>query len=272
MVMPFQRSPAAARHVAFVAAIVLTCACRKQEQPAPSTDPAESGSTAPTGAPPSPPVNKQQMVSIPEGSFVLGCDPARDPQCSEDERPSIPSHLGAFEINRTEVTQAAYRRCVDANRCAPPGAGFTPARTPRHAVTNVTWSEARAYCAFRGARLPTEAEWEKAARGPRGRTFPWGDTPPTCAIADYARCRRPRSPVASFPEGASPYGVLDMAGGVDEWVADIYVPDRSKPTTSRQGQRVARGGAHDPWHIRSTARSALAPGYHSDDLGFRCAR
>jgi formylglycine-generating enzyme required for sulfatase activity len=203
---------------------------------------------------------------------VLGCDPSRDPRCKVDEQPASVTHLGAFQIDRTEVTQTAYQRCIDANRCAPPSSGFTPERTPRHAVTNVTWSEARAYCAWRDARLPTEAEWEKAARGSDGRIFPWGDEPATCELADYTRCDRPRSAAGSFVKGKSPYGVLDMAGGVDEWVADEYVPDRTKPAASGKGQRVARGGAYDPWHIRSTARSALDPGHHGDDLGFRCAR
>jgi formylglycine-generating enzyme required for sulfatase activity len=209
-------------------------------------------------------------VLVPAGRFLLGCDRARDPQCKPDEQPAVLTELDAFQIDRTEVTRAAYRRCADAKGCAPLGTGSSPERTPGHAVSNVTWFEARAYCAWAGGRLPTEAEWEKAARGADGRIFPWGDQPPSCALADYARCDRPRSPVGSFPSGKSPHGVLDMAGGVDEWVADEYAANRAQKAGS--GQRVARGGAYDPWHIRSTARSALDPNHRSDDLGFRCAR
>ncbi len=215
-------------------------------------------------------MSASDWVSVPAGEFSFGCDPAPGTHCPEEERPKQKRHLGRFRIQRTEVTQADYQKCIDAGRCTIPTHAFQPKRKPKHAVVGVSWSEARAYCAFIGGRLPSEAEWEKAARGSDGRTYPWGNAKPSCQLAHYTTCKVPRPAVGSHPKGESPFGVLDMAGGVDEWVADTYVARSSGAKAS--GQRVARGGAHDPWHIRSTARSALAPEFQGEDLGFRCAR
>jgi formylglycine-generating enzyme required for sulfatase activity len=268
-VQHFRAAPAPARAMTAVAVLLAftvawtSTACRRGERHV--TDEA----TVPNLSAVSP---EHELVRVPAGSFLFGCEPSRDPSCTQDEQPATTVELPAFEIDRTEVTQAAYQRCIDAGRCTRPSASFAPEHRPQHAVTSVDWSQANAYCAWRGARLPTEAEWEKAARGSDGRIFPWGNDPATCELADYARCDRPRAPVGSFPKGRSPSGALDMAGGVDEWVADEYVARRGQPAGSAPRQRVARGGAYDPWHIRSTARSALAPGHHAEDLGFRCAR
>jgi len=209
-------------------------------------------------------------VAVPAGPFVQGSARGDD-----DERPVRTRVLPAFVIDRTEVTRAAYAACVAAHRCkplpAPAPATGDDAKLP---VTNVSWFDARDFCAFAGARLPTEAEWEKAARGTDGREFPWG-ADVTCARANWGSqdgegpCvgTNPGVPVAvgSYPTGASPYGALDLAGNVWEWVGDKY---EDEPT-----RRVVRGGSccsalATP---RAANRNAWAPEYRGADLGFRCA-
>ena len=202
--------------------------------------------------------------------------------------------LPAFGMDRTEVTVAAYDACVTAGVCAPPlDAPGTPhtgaANLP---VTGVRWNDAATYCAWTHGRLPTEAEWERAARGRDARPFPWG------WIADGARCNHGAigptcrddgddgfalaAPVGSFPAGASPEGVLDLAGNVLEWVADRasadgvgYAPDRvAAPRGPAVGaERRVRGGAWDlPLLLaRSTARLHRPASERARDLGFRCA-
>ncbi|MEW5847673.1 MAG: SUMF1/EgtB/PvdO family nonheme iron enzyme [Myxococcota bacterium] len=216
-------------------------------------------------------------VSVPAGTFQLGCNRARDPSCSDTELPSHDVTLPAFTIDRTEVTQGAYAACVTARRCTPPRCEYTPETTPRRPVVCVSWEQADAFCAWSGKRLPTEAEWERAARGTDGRVYPWGDEAPTCELAVYPACQATLLDVGSRPRGISPSGALDMAGSVDEWVADWFGPYPSEaqraPTGPTQGMgRLARGGAYDAWHMRSTARSALDPAHTDHLLGFRCAR
>ncbi len=208
------------------------------------------------------------MARIGAATLNMGCEPTRDPTCAPTELPAHAIQVGAFRLDRAEVTQAAYAACVGAGVCTPPAA--EPARrSPQTPVTHVTWSQARAYCRWRGQRLPTEAEWELAARGTDGRVYPWGDTPPTCQTAHTPSCGEAPAEAGGRPAGASPFGVLDLAGNVDEWVEDEYAPYGSADAGS--GQRVARGGAYDAWHARSTARSALAPDHRDALLGFRCA-
>jgi formylglycine-generating enzyme required for sulfatase activity len=209
-------------------------------------------------------------VLVAGASFQMGCDPARDPSCADTEQPAHRVTVAGFRIDRTEVTERAWAACVAAGSCARPAAGFDPERTPLRPVTFVGWADAAAYCRFRGARLPSEAEWELAARGTDGRIYPWGDAAPTCELAHTRRCGETPADVGGRPGGASPLGALDMAGNVDEWVADAYAPYGGGPSDG--SQRVARGGAYDAWHSRSTARNALAPGYRDGWLGFRCAK
>ncbi len=211
------------------------------------------------------------MVSVSSARFEMGCDPARDPQCSPDERPAHSVAVHAFAIDRAEVSQGAYRRCVLAGSCTAPARGFDPEHHPRRPVAHVTWQQARDFCRWMRRRLPSEAEWELAARGTDGRVYPWGDTSPTCERAQTADCGGP-SDVGQRPLGASPSGALDMAGNVDEWTEDVYVRyGAPRPRPVADAQRVARGGANDAWHTRATARMALAPDYHDATLGFRCA-
>ena len=192
----------------------------------------------------------------------------------EDERPERTVVVKAFAIDRTEVTRARYAACVAARRCkAVPPATDVDA-DPALPVTGVSWADAQAYCKFAGGRLPTEIEWEKAARGADGRAYPWGDEL-DCAHANWGNfdgegpCagKNPGRParVGSYPSGASVYGVLDLGGNVWEWVADKYDDD--------PGRRVVRGGSCCSYFVgpRAANRNAWAPEHRDADLGFRCA-
>jgi serine/threonine-protein kinase len=209
-------------------------------------------------------------VLIPAGPFTRGSTRGAD-----DERPVKVRTLPAFRIDRTEVTRAMYGRCVAARRCKPLVVDLTAGLTaePNLPVTQVNWNEARAFCAFAGGRLPTEDEWEKAARGGDGREFPWGEKL-DCARANWGNfenegpCagKNPGKPVdvGSYPQGASPFGVLDMAGNVWEWVADKYDRDPAR--------RVVRGGSCCSYFVepRAANRNAWDPSHRDGDLGFRC--
>lgn len=220
---------------------------------------------------------------VPGGAFFMGSE------VETDERPVRRVHLPTFYIDRTEVTREGYARCVAAAACRPlPGldSSGTRARLP---VTQVSWDDATVYCHFVHARLPTEAEWEKAARGLDGRVYPWGNEL-DCRRGNFGnfegegRCPanpgRP-VPVGSFADGASPYGVLDLAGNVWEWVADAYgdlagsrgAASDQKPKLQRK-LRVVRGGACCSMFAlpRAANRVAFPQDYRDVDLGFRCAR
>jgi formylglycine-generating enzyme required for sulfatase activity len=189
--------------------------------------------------------------------------------------------LSAFELDRTEVTQGAYAACVTAKICSPPKANFDPTQKARIPVTNVSWEQARGYCAWAGKRLPTEAEWEKAARGPQQRKFPWGEEMPDCTRSNFEQCGGQLRPVGMLPNGASPYGALDMAGNVEEWVQDWFsvsyygrspTKDPRGPEADTGSGHAVRGGSfrYDWWHIQTSVRF-WDPGQPADDLGFRCA-
>lgn len=231
------------------------------------------------------------MVEIPYGLFWMGCEANSTVPCEADEQPIHQVTLKKYWIDRKEVTNAQYRQCVDAKKCNPPkdtGYYFDPAKAD-FPVIYVDWYDARAYCLWLGKRLPTEAEWEKAARGayPDKRIFPWGNDKPTCDKANFSpsigACVGDIIAVGSLQGGASPYGVLDMAGNVREWVCDFYDAEYYKespeenptgPTVGdSQGSHVIRGGS---W-AEGTDNQALydrAKGAYTDyfnDLGFRCA-
>gem|GEM_PF-4782473 len=219
---------------------------------------------------------KIELVAIAAGPFELGCDERDGSKCNERERPSRLVQVAAYAIDRTEVTQAAYQVCVDANICIPPGnwfgkdpRGFDPAKRCDEPVVAVTWKQALAYCHFAGKRLPSEIEWEKAARGPDGRPYPWGDAPPDCTLANFGTCNGIALPVGSYPRGASPHGMLDMAGNVREWTADADPSDRS-----HSPKRAIRGGmfTDDADTIRVTRRAFGDTHVTDRAIGFRCAR
>jgi formylglycine-generating enzyme required for sulfatase activity len=220
------------------------------------------------------------MVKVSAGAFEMGC---RE-QCSDsgNDRPAHRVELSAFEIDRTEVTQAAYASCVAAKACTTPTGNFEPIARAEFPVTNVSWAQAAAYCAWGKKRLPTEAEWERAARGTDGRRYPWGSDAPTCARGNFAPCGGKVARVGSAPAGASVEGVLDLAGNVEEWVNDFHAVayyassparDPRGPEQDHGSGHAVRGGSYlyDAWHIGASVRMT-DPGAPADDLGFRCAR
>jgi len=220
------------------------------------------------------------MAQVPAGPFLRG---SRAGEGEPDERPRRRIHLDAFLVDRTEVTVEQYRRCVEAGQCTSPagGPGCNWARGERssHPVNCVDWSQAVAHCAWAGKRLPTEAEWEKAARGTTGATYPWGEAAPGCRLAVMGGCGASGTSPAGSREPCD--GVHDMAGNVWEWVSDRYQqghyrigPNRDPggPTTGES--RVARGGGwqDDARDLRAARRDHALPHYQHVDLGFRCAQ
>jgi formylglycine-generating enzyme required for sulfatase activity len=216
----------------------------------------------------------EEMTLVPAGSFLFGCNERIDIECDNAERPGRQVTLAAFRIDRTEVTVAAYRACVRAGQCSMPDVGgyedscnWDSGRDD-HPINCVDWAQAQSYCAWKRKRLPTEEEWEKAARGKDGRKYPWGNSLTSVrprANMDGADDGWPfTAPVAAYPDGFSPYGTADAAGNVWEWCEDRY-PD---------GSRGLRGGS---WRssarsVRASGRLRLDPGVRAEYAGFRCAR
>jgi serine/threonine-protein kinase len=233
----------------------------------------------------------EREILIPAGSFQMGCDSSNSAEsCSSYEQPLHTVTLSAYSIDKYEVTNARYKACVDAGGCTAPGIVNSFSRSPYYGtstyadypVINVTWQQASAFCAWAGGRLPTEAEWEKAARGSSDtRKYPWGNSAPDCTQTNYSWCVGDTSRVGSYPSGASPYGVMDMGGNVWEWVNDWYQSDyySVSPSNNPQGpvtgeSRVLRGGSGDNFDdgVRSASRDRLNPGGWYGLNGFRCVR
>ena len=209
--------------------------------------PANAQPSASTSAPAA-----DDMLPVPGGTFTMGADNVGE----RDEQPAHPVTVTGFWLDKTEVTNGKYLECVDAGACKPyrndvargfgagPESGF---RGPEQPVVGVSWFDASAYCAFRGKRLPREAEWERAARGDDGRKYAWGNSPPdpeqlACFGRKVGAKGATTMPVASYPLGRGPYGHFDLTGNVWEWTADIYDPmaytrdgrDRGEPGNCEQ--------------------------------------
>jgi formylglycine-generating enzyme required for sulfatase activity len=269
------------------------------------------------------------IVNIPAGYFLMGAADT-DSHARADEKPQQKIYLDSFWIDRVDVSVAQFQSFVEATGyrtdaekgcCAKEyaqlgGMVYSPIETwalraywlypegptaaadgglasPLYPVVQVSWNDAREYCAWAGRRLPTEAEWEKAARGTDGRIYPWGKTfdpkrlnycDLSCVLSwkdlsyddKYART----SPVGIFPPGASPYDVLDMAGNVWQWVNDFYdfrgysgYPTANPPGVESGPTHVLRGGSwvDTPNRVTTTARSSQPPDARDDATGFRCA-
>jgi formylglycine-generating enzyme required for sulfatase activity len=234
--------------------------------------------TAPDGA---------KMVLVPAGPFQMGSNKG-DP----DERPVHAVTLAAFYIDQYEVTNGQYAQCVAAGRCEPPkwsqsytrASYYSNPEYNNYPVFGVNWEQAQTYCEWREARLPTEAEWEKAARGDDGRTYPWGEIM-TCRVANYGGteesggCMGDTSAAGAYPTGASPYGVYDMGGNLYEWIADWYdsnyyanSPAENPPGQNKGSFKVLRGGSwdYDASDARASYRTDSDPVNQSNDVGFRC--
>lgn len=219
------------------------------------------------------------MVAIPAGSFFMGCNTAVDNDCSSDERPGREVRLHAFQIARTEVTQDQYAACIQAGHCSPPACDWQCAQTS-YPARCITWSDANTFCRWLGMRLPTEAEWEKAARGTDGRKYPWGNNEPTCALVNMEGCGDEADAVDEHPLGASPYGLTDMAGNMVEFVQDWYsatyyatAPSTDPPGPASGTRHVGRGGGYRslPHWLRASSRDWYDLTDQGLRLGFRCA-
>ena len=281
-------------------------------------------------------IDDMEQIYIEAGEFTMGSEDEDSKQTPTGiggvAWPEGPEHLvsvGSFWIDKYEVTNTQYARCVNEGACNPPrmlegpqplmavepfiaSEYYTNPEYANYPVVYVDFYAARDYCGWAGRRLPTEAEWEKAARGTDGRRYTWGNDPVSSAKANFCDGNCPKevantsyddgymvtAPAGSYPEGASPYGVMDLAGNVWEWVDTIpmfypYDPDdgREEPDTRIRScyppapcadgetpfgdgpERVIRGGTwqNGPWWLRATVRYKLVPGYAHWSTGFRCA-
>lgn len=258
--------------------------------PAPTVIPLSAPACASIGDTWTRPTDGMTMVCVPAGEFLMGSTEEEveaaiagcehwDCEYYTCELPQHTVYIDAFWIDQTEVTNAQYRSCVEAGACAAPK--YIPdhdQNAPNLPVVGVSRDDAWDYAAWAGGRLPTEAEWEKAARGTDGRIYPWGDALPDCSLANVSGCLDGPDIVGSYPAGASPYGALDMVGNVGEWVSDFFAadyyersPDRNPqgPESGRFG--VYRGGpwSYGQWNARCAYRSNHSWNDKATRVGFR---
>ncbi|MEK9162934.1 MAG: formylglycine-generating enzyme family protein [Chloroflexota bacterium] len=249
--------------------------------PLPSSTPAVSSTQVSTK-------DGMVLIYIPAGDFLMGSADS-DKEANSDEKPQHKVYLDAFWIDKTEVTNVMYARCVQAGACQTlfetksfaRSSYYTNAQFKDFPVIYVSWDDAGKYCKWAERRLPTEAEWEKAARGAIGRLYPWGDDPPNPSLLNFNKNVGDTTQVGKYPDGASTYGVLDMAGNVWEWVADWYdekyyskSPNRNPDGPASGGFGILRGGAWvtEPNYVRAAQRLKVAFDFRDSIVGFRCAR
>jgi eukaryotic-like serine/threonine-protein kinase len=255
-----------------------------------------------------------EMIYVKAGEFIMGTEDIEAQRIYTGNGvayPEIPQQtvsLNGFWMDKYEVTTSQYAKCVAAGVCKLAGeinnpvfAGleyYTNDKYANYPIINVSWFQARAYCSWAGRRLPTEAEWEKAARGTDGRKYPWGNEKVNSELANFCdkdcTAAHPNpsfndgypevAPVGSYPKGASPYGIMDMAGNVWEWTSTIPKPYPYNANDGREGQqdiaygskwpqRVLRGGtwSNGVWWVRSSVRYRIVGVYINNNIGFRCA-
>lgn len=235
-----------------------------------------------------------EMVYVPAGNFIMGCSAIEDKECQSNEEPIHKIYLDAFCVDKLEATVSQYAQCIKSGKCSVPGTKYNldsdkcnwgKSDKMNHPINCIDWNQSDEYCKYQGEQLPTEAQWEKSARGTDGRKFPWGDEPPNCEYAVMADngqgCGHNETwPVGSKPKGASPYGALDMAGNVWEWVQDWHDKDyyRKSPTQNPTGpaagkEKILRGGGwpYDATSQRTTRRHTSKPDNGSTRRGVRCA-
>ena len=246
-------------------------------------------------------IDGMPQVYIPAGTFRMG---GMDARSGPDERPAHYVTLDAFWMDQLEVTNAMYLLCLQTGPCSAPQSikssdrrldYFSNPEFKDYPVVYVTWGQAKIYCEWAGRRLPTEAQWERAARGDDWRTFPWGEDKADGLRANFNMLLGETSRVGTYPLGASPFGVLDMSGNVAEWTNDFYsatyyatlgdqAVNPTGPETSSSLRRVVRGGSlgDAEINIRVPKRSAVlgsdlsivpaTPGDFSPRIGFRCVQ
>ncbi len=226
------------------------------------------------------------MVSVPEGEYYVGCNRRRDRHCDADENPYHKVKLDAYYIDQYEVTIAQYRECVEEKVCRAPKE-YSDFDADDQPAVGVSWNDATTYCEWAGKRLPTEAEWEQAARGPDGNVYPWGNynCGCECAVQEerqlYGCGKDSTLPVGTAKKGQSPYGTYDQAGNVWEWVYDWYDPkyfansETENPKGPETGEKKVRKGggfANVKNYLRTSDRSPAPPEMLSNSTGFRCAK
>lgn len=220
-------------------------------------------------------VDGSTLIPVPAGPFIMGHGGIDNPQHTVN--------LSDFWIYRTKVTNEMYSLCVKLGKCSAPDPRdnlvFNDPYRSSDPVVGVTYDQAAAYCEFVHGRLPTEAEWEKTARGPEGNLYPWGDAAPSCDLLNFGQCVGHTTDVTTYPAGKSYYDALDMSGNAFEWVADWYDPTYygASPVDDPQGpeagaKRSVRSSAYnsDGSLTESARRFSEDPAKHRNDLGFRC--
>ncbi|HHW97251.1 SUMF1/EgtB/PvdO family nonheme iron enzyme [Myxococcota bacterium] len=270
----------------YISCLCLMLACSK---PAPKVQaPAKQAAPAKTAVakPPVVAAVMEGMVKVPGGLFRFGCDDELDGPCAQAERPSRLVQVHGFKIDKTEVTVEAYKKCVDAEVCTRAVAGdecnWGESGRDNYPINCVTWYQADQYCRWVGGYLPSEVEWERAARGDDGRLYPWGNEAPDAdgifranwgeGLARQLWIRDKwefDAPVGRFEVGAGPYGTLDQAGNVAEWTSTIAPDTQDDPNP----ERIVKGGSFREYarRLRTYAKDSHGPHRFYSHVGFRCA-